>query len=169
MKRILVIGSPGSGKTTFSLRLSQKLGIECIHLDRLFWKDGWTESTKEEFDFKLLKELEKDEWIIDGNYGRTLDMRLPHADRVIFFDYPCVVCAWRVVKRVLANYGKSRPDIGENCPERFNAEFMKYIINFKKKQGVKILKKLSAYPDLKVSHIQNKKDMARLEKEFFGS
>lgn len=106
MQKILIIGSPGSGKSTFSFRLSEKLNIPIIHLDKLFWKSGWVSRSKEAFDKLLIEEMEKESWIIDGNYSRTLPMRLEKADTVIFFDYSRFVCLWRVLKRVITNYGK---------------------------------------------------------------
>ena len=83
-ERILVIGSPGSGKTTFSLELSKILGVGVTHLDRLFWRDNWVNVSNDEFDSQLSAVLESDSWIIDGNYSRTLDMRLERCDTVFF-------------------------------------------------------------------------------------
>lgn len=144
MKRILVIGSPGSGKSTVAKALSKKYDIPVIHLDKLFWKSGWVQTSHEEFDKKLLSELEKDEWVIDGNYSRTLDLRLKYADTVIFFDYPTYICVWRVIKRVITNHGKVRSDIGDNCPERFDADFLKYVMRFRKNNRRKLSERLES-------------------------
>lgn len=129
MKRILIVGRPGSGKSTLAVKLSEKLNLPLVHLDKIFWKDGWVETEREEFDSRLIAELEKDSWIIDGNYGRTIPLRLKYADTVICFDYPKLLCIWRVLKRVFTNYGKVRPDMGENCPEKFDLEFLKFVWN----------------------------------------
>ena len=137
MKRILIIGSPGSGKSTLTRILSQKLGLPCVYLDRLFWKPGWIQAPQDEFDSALKRELEKESWIIDGNYKRTLEMRLKYADTVVWLDYPRIVCVWRVWKR----HGKPRPDMTENCIEKTNKEFfdfLKYIWTLKKEQSKKI-------------------------------
>lgn len=165
MHKILVIGSPGSGKSTLSFRLSERLNIPIIHLDKLFWKDGWVERSKEEFDALLVNELEKEEWIIDGNYGRTIELRLKYADTVIFFDYNRFVCLWRVVKRVVTNLGKVRADMAKGCPERFDWEFLKYVWEFPDKQRNKILNLLSTNSRIRVIIVNSRKKFEELEKE----
>lgn len=165
MRKILIIGSPGSGKSTFCKRLSEKLNIPLVHLDQLFWKAGWVERSKEEFDKLLLNELEKDEWIIDGNYGRTLDVRLKYVDTVIFFDYNRFLCLWRVLKRVVRNYGKVRDDMAEGCQEHFDLEFLKYVYSFNDVQRESIYKKISTNHMVRVIIIKKKKDFRKLEKE----
>ena len=133
MQRILIIGSPGSGKSRLSVLLGKKLNLPVIHLDKLFWLDGWTNRDKEEFDSLLLKELENDKWIIDGNFKRTLKLRLKYADSVILLNYPSFVCRLRVFKRIVFSAGKTRPDMANNCPERYDRKFMQYVKEFKKK------------------------------------
>ena len=165
MQKILIIGSPGSGKSTFGKYLSEKLNIPLVHLDKLFWKEGWTERDRDEFDSLLLKELKKDNWIIDGNYARTLDLRLKYADMVIFFDYNRFLCLWRVLKRVITNYGKVRIDMSDGCRERFDWEFMKYVYMFNDKQRADIYKKLSTNPDIKVIIVNNRKRFKKLKKD----
>lgn len=134
MERILVIGGNGSGKTTFSIRLAEKLRLPLVHLDRLYWKDHWTHAADEEFDTLLLAELEKPRWVIDGNFNRTLPLRLQYCDTVIYFDFPTAKCLWGVVTRVLKNYGKSRPDMGGCCPDHFDLPFLKDVWTFNKRR-----------------------------------
>jgi adenylate kinase family enzyme len=87
MKRILIIGRSGAGKTTFTDKLGKALGREVIHLDNLFWKPGWVRAyNTEEWEKKVQELIQKNEWILDGNYHNTLEMRLQRADVVIFFD-----------------------------------------------------------------------------------
>jgi adenylate kinase family enzyme len=88
MKRVLVIGSPGGGKTTLSRELGKLLDLPVYHLDKLFWKPGWALSDDESFRALQRELVSKPRWIIDGNYDRTLDVRLPHADTVIHLDFP---------------------------------------------------------------------------------
>ena len=165
MQKILIIGSPGSGKSTFGSCLSQKLNIPLVHLDSLWWKEGWVEREREEFDALLLSELQRECWIIDGNYARTLEWRLKYADTVIFFDYNRFLCLWRVVKRVITNYGKVRADMPKGCPERFDWEFLKYVYEFNDKQRADIYKKLSTNSNVRVIIINNRKQFRKLEKE----
>ncbi len=133
MKRVLVIGGNGSGKSTFSAALGEKTGIPVVHLDRLFWRGGWNSVPRDEFDVLLAEELSKDCWIIDGNYTRTLTERLKYCDTVFYFDFSTIRCLLGVTSRVIKNYGKTRPDMADNCPERFSLEFYKGILSFNKR------------------------------------
>ncbi len=160
MERILIIGSPGSGKSTLSLLMSEKLGLPVVHLDKLFWRPGWVEAPKEEFDAALAEALKGEKWIIDGNYGRTLKIRLARADTVIMPDYPTAVCVFRVLKRILTNHGRTRPDMGEDCPERLDWEFLRYVIDFRRKNRQKLLDALSGW-DGEVIFIRSKREYGK--------
>lgn len=116
----MIIGNAGSGKSTFAAQLAEKTGLPLIHLDRLYWRGNWEHLSREEFDVALQKELERQQWIIDGNFNRTIPHRLEYCDTVIFFDLPTVTCLWGITQRVLKNYGKTRQDMGGNCPEYFD-------------------------------------------------
>ena len=120
MRRILIIGNAGSGKSTFAKALAKKTGLPLVHLDQLYWNGHWEHVSREEFDILLQAELEKPQWIIDGNFDRTLPHRLQYCDHVFFFDIPTWLCLWGITKRLLTNYGKTRSDMGGCCPERFD-------------------------------------------------
>ncbi|MBR4864954.1 MAG: topology modulation protein [Oscillospiraceae bacterium] len=122
MERILVIGNAGSGKSTFSKALAEKTGLPLVHLDKLWWRGNWEQTTREEFDLLLQEALEQPRWIIDGNFSRTLPHRLQYCDRVFFFDLPPWVCLWGATRRIFQHYGHTRPDMGGNCPERFDKQ-----------------------------------------------
>ena len=77
MNRIIIIGNSGSGKSTLAKELAVRLNLPLIHLDKLFWRDNWQHISRDEFDDLLLSELKKERWIIDGNFGRTIPLRLP--------------------------------------------------------------------------------------------
>ena len=130
MKRILIIGCGGSGKSTLARALGEKTGLPVVHLDKLFWKPGWIESTREEIDQKIQAEMAKPCWIMDGNYNRTMSERLRHCDTVIYLDFSRMACILGVIKRVLTTYGRVRPDMGDGCPERFDWEFLKWVWNY---------------------------------------
>lgn len=122
MHRVLIIGNAGSGKTTFAKQLAEKLNLPLIHLDRLYWCGDWEHLSRDEFDVMLQEELERPQWIIDGNFNRTIPHRLQYCDTVFFFDLPTVTCLTGITKRTLSNHGKSREDMGGNCVERFDAQ-----------------------------------------------
>lgn len=122
MERVLIIGNAGAGKSTFAGKLAQKTGLPLVHLDKIYWCGNWEHISREEFDLALQAELNKPQWIIDGNFNRTLPHRLSHCDTVFFFDLPRIVCLWGITQRVLKNRGKTRPDMGGNCPEHFDRQ-----------------------------------------------
>lgn len=144
VRRVAVIGSPGAGKSTFARRLSTVMGIEVVHLDRLFWKPGWVETPRQEWEELQQWLVERAAWIIDGNYGATMDIRLEAADTVIFLDFPRRVCLWRAVKRAIQFRGETRPDMGNGCPEKIDLEFLLYIWRFRKREHAKIVQCLQA-------------------------
>lgn len=122
MERILIIGNTGAGKSTFAKALAQKTGLPLVHLDKLYWHGNWEHLSREEFDAVLETELIKPRWIIDGNFSRTFPHRLQYADTVFYLDIPTLTCLWGLTKRVFANYGKTRDDMGGNCPEYFDKQ-----------------------------------------------
>ena len=162
MKRVLVIGCPCAGKTTFARKLAQQTGLPLLHLDTLFWRDGWQTVGQAEFDRLLQAELEKAQWIIDGNFSRTLPMRLSYCDTVIFLDVKRYQCMYRAFKRVFANYGKSREDMGGYCPEKLDREkwrFFKSIWQFKKEGRPKVYERLKAAPHAQVIVLKTNRDV----------
>lgn len=130
MKKILVIGSSGAGKSTFARRLGEKTGLEVIHLDVLYWLPDWTEPPKDEWRKTVENALKGDEWIMDGNYSGTLAMRIRASDTVIFLDFPRLLCVYRILKRVAFYHKTKRPDMAEGCNEQFDWEFTKWVWNF---------------------------------------
>ncbi|UFJ39511.1 AAA family ATPase [Brevibacillus humidisoli] len=118
-----------------------------IHLDSFYWKPGWQATPREEWEEIVTKLAEQDEWIIDGNYSQTLDVRLDKSDTVIFFDFPRSLCLYRVVKRRIQYHGKTRADMAEGCSEKIDWEFLQWIWNFRKKKRPAILQKLKAVQD----------------------
>ena len=160
MERILIIGCPGAGKSTLARQMAQKLGIPLVHLDAMFWLPGWVERDKGEFDGLLLEELTKPNWIIDGNYSRTLATRLEYCDTVIFLDFSTAACLCGVLKRVLSNRGKVRADMGPGCPERFDFKFLQYVRNFRRTSRDKLMAKLeAASPRVKPIVLRNRRQV----------
>ena len=157
MKRVLVIGGNGSGKSTFSKALSEKTELPLVHLDKIFWRGNWEYISREEFDALLDCELLKESWIIDGNYERTLEKRLQYCDTVFYFDFSTVQCLFGVTERVLKNYVKTREDMGGNCPEKFDFEFYKAILRFNRYNRPKTKALLEKYKP-KVIVFKNRKE-----------
>ena len=138
MNRILILGCCGAGKSTFARALHKKSGLEVIHLDQLYWKPNWTETEPEEWAAIIENEVKKSTWIMDGNYGGTMDIRIATADTIIYLDYSTAKCLFRVCKRIIKHHGKTRPDMTAGCPERFDLEFLHYVavFNIVKRKGI---------------------------------
>ena len=132
MRRVMVIGPCGAGKSTASHRIRKALSLPLFHLDKMHWRAGWIEGSKEELHAELAPILASEEWVIDGNYGSTMEPRLWRADTIVYLDFPITLCLWRALKRVWMYRGHSRPDMAEGCPERFNLEFLLYIATWNK-------------------------------------
>lgn len=139
MRRILVIGSGGAGKSTFSRRLSDILDIEVIHLDKEHWKDGWVEPPKDVWRSKVEELVGGDTWIMDGNFSGTLNVRIAACDTVVFLDLPRALCLWRVLKRVAKYRGTHRPDMAEGCHEKLDLTFLLWIWNYSSRTRPKVL------------------------------
>lgn len=151
MKKISIIGSGGAGKSTLAIQLGKKWGLPVYHLDALYWQPGWIETERNKW--RLIQEelCSKDEWILDGNYGATLDIRLKHSDTIIFLDINKFICLARVTWRSIKSYGKTRSDMAKGCKEQFDINFAKWILDYpstKKPEILKCLEKLP--PDKKV-------------------
>ncbi len=142
MKKILIIGSGGAGKSTLARQLGTILGLEVIHLDIWYWNPGWVETPKAEWQSIIQDLILRESWIMDGNYSGTLDIRLSVADTVIFLDFPRLLCLSRLIKRSFMYARQSRPDMASDCPERLNWEFLKYIWSYPITRRPEILEKL---------------------------
>jgi adenylate kinase family enzyme len=132
MKRIIIIGCGGAGKSTLARQLGEKLDLPVVHLDKLFWRPGWVQVSQEEFDRLHREELAKEKWIMDGNFNRTIPERVERCDTIIYLDFSRFACLRGVLKRVLTTYGTVRPDMGDGCPERMDLEFLKWVWNYNK-------------------------------------
>lgn len=140
MQKVLVIGCPGAGKSTFARRLRDRTGLPLYYLDRLWHKPDRTNVTREAFDRVLAEWLARPAWIIDGNYSRTLPQRLEACDTVFLLDYPLEVCLAGVENR----RGAQRPDMPW-VEEELDAEFLQYILDFGQAQLPAIRAMLEPY------------------------
>lgn len=159
MERVMIIGCGGSGKSTLARQLGEKTGLPVVHLDKLFWKSGWVESSKTEIDAKITAAMVEDRWILDGNYNRTLPMRLERCDTVIWLDYSRWVCLWGVLKRVVTSFGRVRPDMPEGCPERVDWDFLVWIWNFNRNKRERYNALLSAQKDKDIYIFKNRRQL----------
>lgn len=130
-QRILVLGSPGAGKSTLTQKIAQKRQLPIISLDQLFWVDNETTITTEELKIALKPLMETDRWIMDGNFASTLSLRLEHADLVLYLKVSRLKAMYRVIKRYWRYHGKDNPS---GNPDRIDLEFLRYIWDFPQTQ-----------------------------------
>ena len=170
MKRILIIGNCSAGKTTLSLKLQSILGLDAIHLDQHYWKPYWTEPDKQEWTKTVSELVEKESWIMDGNYSSTMNMRIAKADTIIYLNFPTIVCLSRVIKRIVSNWGKVRYEMPEGCTERLDLKFLHYVAMYKITRSKNILEKLKHLdPEKKLMVFNNDKEVAEYLINFCNS
>ncbi len=132
MQRIAIFGSPGSGKSTLARYLSAQLTLPITHLDTLYFNPGWLIKPASEFRSAMQHVVNTDSWITDGNFlTESIDMgRIDRADTLILLYAPRWHCLWRVVRRSMLHYGKTRPDMATGCAERFDWDFWLFVWSY---------------------------------------
>lgn len=155
-RRVAVIGCPGSGKSTFSRRLHDLLGLPLHHLDLLYWNSDRTTVSKEEFRARLQAVIETDHWIIDGNYSSTMELRLAACDAVFFLDYPTEVC----LMGIRARQGQVRSDLPW-VETSDDADFLDFVRRFAAESKPQILDLLAKYPQKAVMTLHSREEADR--------
>ena len=159
MERILIIGCSCSGKSTLARAMGEKTGLPVIHLDQLWWREGWVNVTREEFDRQLEAVLSRNQWIIDGNYSRTMDQRIARCDSLIYLNFSRWACLRGMLQRVLGRYGTVRPDMSPGCPERFHWELVKWIWNYNRDNQVRNELHMAKARHAKITVLKSRKEV----------
>ncbi len=159
--RVAIIGSAGSGKTTFTKTLGRLFNRDVVHLDKILWGQNWTELTNQQHLQILEPIVAQQSWIIDGLWAKTLDVRYKNATLVIFLDYKPTLCAWRAFWRSVKHGGKQRDDLALGCVEKVNFGFYKYILNFRKNSLPKIQQAQQNYPNVPIVSFKNPRQTQR--------
>ena len=165
MQRIMIFGRSGSGKSTFAHRLHVAIGLPLHHLDRHFFVENWVERDYQEFLNIQRSIIDQDEWIIDGNSIRSLEMRYQRAELCLYFNYPRLICYYRVFKR---RFEKKREiaDRAPGCSETIKWPLLSYMWSFEKRVVDQIIELRAKYPQVKFIEIKNDKALASVEKQF---
>ena len=170
-KRIMIMGSSGSGKSTIATKLGELLNLPVVHLDKLRFLPGWEAISATDLEQKVKAAADQGEWIIDGNHLETRDYRLERADTVVFLDFSRYICLLRTIKRRVKWHGKSRPSVAEGCPEKLDGELVKLIIwSYPKswrKDTIKWLAKVE--PPKQVYHLKGNKAVKHFLREVHAS
>ncbi len=145
MQRVLVIGSPGAGKSTLAREIARRTGLPVVHLDQQYWQPGWVETARSDWHSKVERLIAEPRWIIDGNYSGSLSARLGRADTVIDLEFPAWRCVARLLRRILLSRGRVRSDMAPGCPEKLDWEFLLYTARFPRTVRNRINERLQAF------------------------
>lgn len=171
-QRIMIIGGAGSGKSTLASALGKISGLPVVHIDTIYWEPNWTMRPRDEISSLTNEVADHEEWIFEGNHSETMAYRASRADMLIFLDISTPRRLWRIIRRTFRHYGKSRPDMAEGCEERFDWEFLKFVVNYRKYGRVRALSFMKEAPfHLKKYHLRNPSNvnrfLAQAEHEIF--
>jgi adenylate kinase family enzyme len=134
MQRIVILGPSGSGKSRLARAIGAKLALPVVHLDALFWNPGWIECETPEFQRRVAEAHAGERWVSEGNYStKTWPLRLPRADLVLSLWQPRGVRLRRVLWRSLSHYGRTRADLGPDCPEHFDFTFYQFVWEYERR------------------------------------
>jgi adenylate kinase family enzyme len=157
----MIFGRPGSGKSTFAVALHQTTAIPLHHLDFYFYVDNWVERNYEEFLIIQQSFIDQQQWIIDGNATKSLEMRYKRATLCLYFNRPRWLCYWRIIKRIFFK-NPAIKDRALNCKETISWKLLKYMWNFEDRVTEPIKKLQSFYPHVKFIEIRTQQDLKKL-------
>jgi adenylate kinase family enzyme len=161
MRRIIVVGSQGSGKTSLSRNLGRKLELPVVHLDVLYWRPGWKASDTASFRARVTEAIAGEEWVVDGSFsGLAFDLTLARADLLVVIDRPRWLCQWRILWRSAFDRDTTRPDLPEGCPEQFDWKLMREAWRYDTKRAPVIeAERLQYGPDVPVVRLRRDRDI----------
>ena len=166
--KISIIGYSGSGKSTLAGKLNEKYKTDVLYLDEVHWLPGWTERSEEEKNDIIEDFLDShDSWVIDGNYTKQwYERRMAESDQIVIMDFNRFRCLWRVIQRYRKYRGDTRPDMGKDCIEKLDWEFVKWVLwNGRKKRARVRLKDIeSRYPE-KTVRLRSPRQVRKFEQQ----
>ncbi len=163
MQRVMIFGASGSGKSTLAQRLGDVTGLPVVHIDPMYWKPGWVQREAGETTVLIRAAMAQDAWVFDGNHHATFPERIARADTVVFLDFPTVLRVWRVIWRTFRTLGRTRPDMGTGCPERFDREFIiKWVAGYRRRSYARDLEVVQNLPaGVTCHHLKSRRDVRR--------
>ena len=168
VKRISIVGGPGTVKSTLAYNLGKKLDLPVYHLDAIDHFENWRKRDSKERDKIILEKIEEPKWVIDGTYASTLEKRLKNSDLIIFLNYTTIARLKGVLSRYIKGRNKEKPDI-PGCKEKMDLEFLKFTLNWKNTKGKQIKEMLDKNKDKKILIFKKRKDLNNWYEDEFGS
>lgn len=160
--RILMFGRPGSGKSTYAVKLGERLSLPVYHVDKIFFKSHWQQRDRQEFLQLIQNWVDQEHWIIDGNGMGTLESRFGRADIAIYFNLPWFICLWRLVKLLWFPRDPRIDDRAPSSPERVSWGLIKYMLFFRKRYSAKIYHLCQAYPQVRFIEVNSDQGIEEL-------
>ncbi|MGC4805422.1 adenylate kinase [Micromonospora sp. DT233] len=162
MRRILIVGSSGAGKSTLARQVARRLDLPVIHLDRHYWQPGWVAPDHDRWRATVAALAAGPAWVMDGNYGGSLDLRLPRAELLVVLDLPWPLCLARVVRRRWERRAAGRPDLPPDCPERLDLPFLRYVWRYPRQARPRVFAAVAAHaPELPVVRLRSRAQLRR--------
>ena len=159
MKRIMIIGSPGSGKTTLAKELAKKTKLPLVHLDHLYWLPGFVKRADDDFLELVMQACKQDAWIMDGNSISHLAERIPFADTIIFLDISRKTCMWRIIKRSVTSLF-TREERAPGCPVRARWGFLQWVWHWEETYRDEALRLIATATQAKTILLQSPDEIA---------
>lgn len=163
MRKVCIIGCGGSGKSTLAVKLGTLLDLPVVHLDAVHWRPNWEKPPRDVWQRRHGELLEREAWILDGNYGSTMKQRIAASDTVVLLALSRFTCLFQVFKRAIWHLGRSRPDLNPGCREQLpDREFLEWIWNYNRTRLPGILDDLKRVrKDKNVVILRSRGDVAR--------
>lgn len=164
MKRVMIIGCPGSGKTTLSHEIAKILRLPLYHLDLVMWQENWTAVPYQEFIAEQNKIIATESWVVDGNFTKSIPARIMASDTIVFLDVPRFICLYRLLKRYVKYFGKNRPDMGGGNKEAIKWAQFKFVMTYPRTKVYGFLKEVPSDKRLFIlrSHQDTKNMLAEM-------
>jgi len=161
-RRWLIVGASGAGKSRLAREMGELLALPVIHLDRHFWSSGWVEPDRQQWARQVEELSSGDAWIMDGNYGGSIALRLPRAEVAVMLDPPVWQCLWGILRRSTIYRGESRPDMAEGCEERLPYwAFIRYVLTYKWRSRPRVLERVAAESHVRFYHLKSRRAARR--------